>query len=239
MARPPWWAPWSIGLLGMLLFYMIVREIVDPGFTHYWGYMVAQIAATILIVISLEKYFRPEGGLSWLTYAVVTIATWADTLGTAGHLYDRYRAYDKFIHFGGGVAITAVSADLLFAHRRKRGLPQQLKATLLIAALMSFTLTTGWEIYEYLGDRVFSTGRHAGWLDTAYDMISDAAGTLVALVLLAFIEPRRFDQDNLPIAPQRSRSSAPTSQLVESAFARVSGGSQDAPPSPRVDQPAH
>lgn len=235
MARPPWWATWSTGSLGMLLFYMIAREIVEPGFTHYWGYMVAQIAATIVIVISLEKYFRPEGGLSWLTYAVVMIATWADTLGTAGHLYDRYRVYDKIIHFGGGVAITAVSADLLFAHRRKRGLPQQLTSTLVIAALMSFTLTTGWEVYEYLGDRVFSTGRHAGWLDTTYDMISDAAGSFVALALLALIEPRRFDRDNRPIATRRSQPSAV--EPTDSVFASVSGGSQDEPPSTRHDQP--
>lgn len=237
MARPPWWAIWSTGLLGILLCYLIAREIVDPGFTHYWGYMVAQLAATIVIVISLEKHFRPEGGLSWLTYAVVTIATWADTLGTAGHLYDRYRAYDKFIHFGGGLAITAVSADLLFAHRRKLGLPQQLRPTLVIAALMSFTLTTGWEIYEYLGDHVFSTGRHAGWLDTTYDMMCDAAGTLVALALLAFIEPRRFDRDNRPVVTQRSKTAA--TSPADSVFARVSGGSHDETRNTRFDQSPH
>jgi uncharacterized membrane protein YjdF len=193
------WADRSILALGVLWLYLVVRQIVDPGFTHYWGYMVAQITATIVILVVMEIHFTAEGGLSWLTYIVATVATWADTLGTAAGMYSRYSWYDKVIHFGGGVAITAVAADLLFAHRRKRGLAKEIRQTFLIAALISLSLNVGWEIYEYLGDRVFSTGRHAGWIDTTYDLISDSLGILVALVLLSYIEPRRFDSENQPV----------------------------------------
>lgn len=202
--RSSTWADRSILALGVLWLYLIVRQIVDPGFTHYWGYMVVQITATIIILIGLEIHFSAEGGLSWLTYIVATVSTWADTLGTAGSMYDRYSGYDKIVHFGGGVAITAVAADLLFAFRRKRGLAKEIRQTFVIAALISLTLNVGWEIYEYLGDRVFSTGRHAGWIDTTYDLICDSAGILVALVLLASIEPRRFDLDNQPLSIRAS-----------------------------------
>jgi hypothetical protein len=36
--------------LGTLLIFMIAGEFVRPGLTDYWGYMVAQIAATMLAV---------------------------------------------------------------------------------------------------------------------------------------------------------------------------------------------
>ena len=104
----------------------------------------------------------------------------------------RYAVYDKIIHFGGGMAITAVAADLLFARMRKHGKPQPLRPTLTLAVGIALAVTAGWELYEYLGDRCFSTGRHAGWLDTTYDLIADTAGAIVACALLARIEPRRF-----------------------------------------------
>ncbi|MCC6792234.1 MAG: phosphatase PAP2 family protein [Thermomicrobiales bacterium] len=186
------WAHWSIAALGILLGYLLGRQVIDPWFTHYWGYMVGQIAVTIVILIVLETHFVAQGGLSWLTYAVVVLATWADTLGTAGHMYDRYAGYDKIIHFGGGVAITAVAADLICAHRRKRGARPRLRQALMMALAISLVLNVGWEVYEYLGDRVFSTGRHAGWLDTTYDLICDTTGAIVALILLNHVERSRF-----------------------------------------------
>jgi hypothetical protein len=133
---------------------------------------------------------------------VVAIATWADTLGTAGHMYDRYAVYDKIIHFGGGLAMTAVAADLLFARLRKEGKPQPLRPTLTLAIGTALALNAAWEVYEFLGDRVFSTGRHAGRLDTTYDLIADTAGALIACALLAQIEPRRFAR---PAVARRNR----------------------------------
>ena len=97
--------------LGSLLAYLLIRKLFDAHFTDYWGYMVGQLAATIVILVWLDDEFSPEGGLSWFTHMVVIINTWADSLGTAGHLYDRYVSYDKVTHFLGGVMLTATQLD--------------------------------------------------------------------------------------------------------------------------------
>jgi membrane-associated phospholipid phosphatase len=170
--------------LGFLLTYMIVRQFVDPGFTNYWGYMVAQIAISILVILIVSVKFAPEGGLSVVTHGIVVVTTYADTLGTAGHMYDRYVAYDKITHFLGTAAIASAAGDILLALRRRGTItwgPLPIMATA-IAVAMGFAL--GWEVYEYYGDRLFGTGRHDGMEDTVYDIISDAAGAFVAAGML-------------------------------------------------------
>jgi hypothetical protein len=185
------WTLFSMVGLGSLLLYLLVREAVDPGFTNYWGYMVFQIAITIAIVLILSVVFAPEGGLSWYTHLVVTATTWFDTLGTAGHMYDRYDVYDKITHFAGGVAITAVAANIFSALTIRGVLEWSLMRRLVTAVALSVAIGGIWEIYEYFGDVFFSTGRHAGSLDTIYDLISDTIGSLVSAVLIWRLEPVR------------------------------------------------
>jgi hypothetical protein len=79
----------AVGLAGLLL-YLLIRQAIQPGFTDYWGFMVVQIAVMLVFVVAMSSVFAREGGLSWYTHLVVTGNTWADTLGTAGHLYERH-----------------------------------------------------------------------------------------------------------------------------------------------------
>jgi hypothetical protein len=170
--------------LGVLLAYLIVRQVAEPGFTDYWGYMLAQIAATMVVSIWLENRFLAQGGLSWLTHLIVVSVTWADTLGTAGHLYEHFVAYDKITHLLGVAAITAASADVFGCMARRGTLSWSLSTRLLVAVGIGVLLGVAWEVYEYLGDDVFQTGRHKGAADTIYDLISDTAGALVVATLL-------------------------------------------------------
>jgi PAP2 superfamily len=170
--------------LAFLLTYMVAREIVDPGFTNYWGYMVVQIAVTIVIVLYLSERFAEQGGLSLLSHAIVVVTTYADTLGTAGHMYDRYITYDKVTHFLGTAAVASVCADCLLAMTRKGSLAWSVPRAFTTAILVAIATGIGWEIYEYFGDKLFNTGRHAGAEDTIYDIISDSVGASVAAALL-------------------------------------------------------
>jgi uncharacterized membrane protein YjdF len=183
------WALFSIAGLGTLLLYLLAREAVDSGFTNYWGYMVFQIAITLAVIIAVEAIFQPEGGLSWYTHLVVVLTTWFDTLGTAAHMYDRYPVYDKITHFAGGVAITAAAACLLRCFYLRGWLSWSLTTRLALAVTVSVSIGGIWEVYEYLGDILFDTGRHAGSLDTIYDLISDTTGSLVSALLMWRIEP--------------------------------------------------
>lgn len=174
----------SIYALVLLLTYMIVRQFVDPGFTNYWGYMVAQIALSIVAIMIVSVKFSREGGLSLVTHGIIVVTTYADTLGTAGHMYDRFVAYDKVTHFLGTAAIASAAGDVLLALHRRGSITWSPAVIMLSAIAIAMTLAVGWEVYEYFGDRIFGTGRHDGAEDTTYDIISDFAGAIVAASLL-------------------------------------------------------
>jgi uncharacterized membrane protein YjdF len=184
-ARSTSWALLSTTGLATLLAYLLVRQALAPGFTDYWGYIVLQVAATLVLLLGLGVAFAREGGLSWYTHLVVTANTWADTLGTAGHLYERHASYDKVTHFFAGVAIVAAVADVLRALDERGLLRWTLQRRLAVAVAATLVLNLGWEAYEYLGDILFDTGRHKGALDTTYDLVADLAGALVSVAVLA------------------------------------------------------
>ncbi|CAN5737006.1 hypothetical protein BH20CHL4_BH20CHL4_02770 [soil metagenome] len=170
--------------LGFLLTYMIVRQIVDHGFTNYWCYMVAQVAISIVVILIVSVKFAPEGGLSLVTHMIVVVTTYADTLGTAGHMYDRYAAYDKVTHFLGTAAVATAAGDILLALRRRGRITWGPLRVMSAAVVVAMGLALSWEVYEFYGDSLFGTGRHAGAEDTIYDIISDGAGAFVAAGLL-------------------------------------------------------
>jgi uncharacterized membrane protein YjdF len=138
----------------------------------------------VVILIWLNETFRPEGGLSWFTQVVIVLNAWADALGTAWDFYARYATYDKITHFLGGVMLTAAAADIIFAIQRRRGRNTSPWRIITIAVVISISLGAGWELYEFFGDRLLDTGRHAGAEDTIYDLISDSVGALVSAVIL-------------------------------------------------------
>jgi Predicted membrane protein (DUF2238) len=173
----------AVGLIGLLL-YLLIRQATEPGFTDYWGFMVGQIGGTLVVVVALSVLFRREGGLSWYTHLVVTGNTWADTLGTAGHLYERHVTYDKLTHFLAGVALTAAAADVLRAMNKRGWIRLVFTRQLALAVALALLANIAWELYEYVGDVVFHSERHRGALDTAYDFISDLSGALVSALII-------------------------------------------------------
>lgn len=192
--------------LGFLLTYLLAREAVDPGFTRYWGYMVAQIALTILIIVVLSVHYSDEGGFSVLTHAIVIVTTYADTLGTAAHMYDRFISYDKFTHFFGCAAVASAMGDLLINMYRRGTIDWSPTKLILVAVALAIGAGMVWEIYEFVGDKLLDTGRHNGRVDTTYDLISDIVGALVAAVFLYwwhFTTPEVAPRQNPAVAARR------------------------------------
>jgi hypothetical protein len=185
--------------LGFLLTYLLARQAVDPGFTRYWGYMVTQITLTILIIVIFSEHFADEGGFSILTHAIVIVTTYADTLGTAAHMYDRFISYDKFTHFFGCAAVASAMGDLLINMSRKGTIDWAPSKLILVAVGLAIGAGMVWELYEFVGDHLLDTGRHNGRVDTTYDLISDTVGALVAA---AFLYWWHFT-DPAEVAPQR------------------------------------
>jgi hypothetical protein len=185
----------SLLSLGSLLAYLLIRQAVDPGFTDYWGYMVGQISLTLLIVLWVDDQLGPWGGFSWFTHLVIVINTWADSLGTAGHMYSKYVEYDKITHFLGGVMLTAAAADIIFAIQKRRNADVQPLRILTWAICISVGMGAAWELYEYYGDILFNTGRHAGAIDTSYDLVSDSVGSMVGAAMLWRWKFSAYDRD--------------------------------------------
>jgi hypothetical protein len=174
----------TIYSLGFLLTYLIVRQIVDPGFTHYWGYMVTQIALSMVVLLVISVHYSEQGSFSLLTLVIIVVTTYADTLGTAGHMYDRYISYDKITHFLGSAAVASAVGDVLIAKARKESLSWSPRKMMIMAAGIAIGMGAMWEVYEYIGDRLLDTGRDGGFTDTTYDLISDSAGAIFAAALL-------------------------------------------------------
>ena len=178
-------ARYSALALSGVIFYLLIGQIVDPGFTHYWWYQLAQTSMTLVIVLLLDAAFVEEGGMAWQTHALVVAATLADTLGTAGHMYARWGPYDKVVHFSSGAAFAAATYQALWFMEQRGELSLSPTRRALIAVGISFLLAgIIWETYEYLGDQIFSSGRQYGWGDTIGDLIADFCGAIVAVVIM-------------------------------------------------------
>jgi hypothetical protein len=197
-------AKFSILALSALIIYMLVARAMNAGFTDYWGYLVFQMAASLLFLLAAEVAFAEQGGLSWQTHLLAVVCSYADTLGTDGNLYARIDEYDKLTHFLGVAAVAAAAYDVFRALDRRGSRAWFANDRLIAAVAVGMATGVAWEGWEFIGDRVFQTSRIGGVWDTANDLFSDAAGALTAGVVLwrqelssardALRDPRRRSQ---------------------------------------------
>jgi hypothetical protein len=210
------------GLMGVLA-YLLIGRMIEPNFTDYWWYQFFQTSATLVIVVLLNAAFADEGGMAIQTHVVVVGATLADTLGTAGHLYDRWGPYDKLVHFASGAAFAAATYQALnFLHRRgvlewsiiRRGLIAAVTSMLIVGAV--------WEFYEYASDAIFRSGRVQSRADTIGDLIADTAGAIVAVAVIYQYERRyeRLTRSRREQIEPHLALPAPEPQLLRSSLAR-------------------
>ncbi len=202
LARSPK-AWFSLLGLGALLSYLIVGQIITPGFTDYWGYLLFQMAVTLALLLLGELVYAEQGGFSWQTHVIVVLCGYLDTLGTAGDLYANIDEYDKLTHFIGVAAVTAATFDVLRAQSRRRAREWSANALLTWAVTVGVATGVGWEVWEVIGDYVFNTSRTGGMWDTSNDLVMDTAGALTAGFLLWYSEqfatslPRPFRESAL------------------------------------------
>jgi hypothetical protein len=189
----------TIGL-GALWSYMLGMQIMNPGFTDFWGYLFAQITVFAILLIGLEIVFRREGGLSPATHVIAVAACYADVIGTDGNLYAKIDEYDKLTHFVGVAVVTAAVYDILRCLSVRGSLAWTAGERLTAAVLAGFVAGVGWEVYEFLADKVFNTGRVQSRWDTANDIVSDTLGALAVGFLLWFSEVSEWRERTFPQA---------------------------------------
>jgi hypothetical protein len=177
-----------LGFAGLLI-YLVVGQVVSPGFTDHWGYLFFQAIGILGLLVIGEVKFADQGGLSWQTHLIAIGAIFADTLGTAGDMYANHREYDKIVHFCGIAAVTSAVYDCLRALNRRNG-SWPANDRLVAAIAIGVAAGIGWEVYEYVGDNVFASTRIGGVADTTYDLVFDTLGAMVAGVVLWRAEVR-------------------------------------------------
>jgi hypothetical membrane protein len=254
------WALMTVLSLAALTVYLSIGRALQPGFTDYWFYMMVQIVGTIAAVIWLTHRFGPENGLHPITLFIVVLVTYLDTLGTAADFYARYDFYDKITHTGGGAILAAAVYDLVASLRQRGAIRWRTSRQVSFAILISILLGSLWELYEFAGDAIFHTGRHSGRIDTLYDLISDSAGAILAVLLLAWVFQRSGPADPMvpgsgigaggraPSERQESAGAERRGERLEmsdgSAAPRLRGGFEAGMRGqilrvPRIDRPAH
>jgi hypothetical protein len=206
--------------LSGILAYLLVGQIVAPGFTDHWGYFPPQISFYLAAIIVGETMFRREGGLfGALTLTAVVAAVAADVFGTSDDLYATYAAYDKIVHFLGTAAFTAVMIDILVGLAARGRIDRPLRQLLTLGVVLGIGAGIAWEIYEFLGDNVFNSARTGGRIDTSYDILFDTLGALLMGLIAA-----------LRIWPVAWRAALPEARLVD-PHAYLDTGSPDSQPS--------
>lgn len=179
-----------VGMLGLLT-YLVMGQVVAPGFTAFWGYLVFQMAATLVLLLVFEVVFAREGGVSWTTLVVAISCGYLDVFGTSGDLYAKIDEYDKITHFMGVAALTSGTYDILRGlHLRGLG-PSTVQDRLMASVAFGTAVGVAWEVYEFLGDRVFHSTRVQGRWDTANDLLSDFLGAVTVVFMLAWAERQR------------------------------------------------
>jgi uncharacterized membrane protein YjdF len=174
----------ALGLFAVLAYLMIGRA-TEPGFAKLWWYQVVQTTATLCVVLILETVFAREGGLAWQTHVIVVVTTYADVLGTVEGFYKTLEPYDKIVHFWSGAAFAAGVFEVLrLLDQRGTLVMPPLRRTLLSVAVSFAIAGVAWELYEYLSDAVFDSGRVQSRWDTVHDLICDVCGGVAAVSLL-------------------------------------------------------
>jgi hypothetical protein len=202
--------------LSCLLGCLLIGQLVAPGFTEYWGYHVAQLIFYISVALVGESMFRRAGGLFGApTLAFIVAAATFDVFGTTQDFYSTLVVYDKIVHFLGTATFTAVVLDILLACSARRGRTGAPGRLILLGVILGITAGIGWELYEYIGDTVFDSGRVQSRLDTGYDLLFDAFGALLMGTIAS-----------LRIWPIAWRAALPERRLAE-AHSLIEAGSRD------------
>ncbi len=211
----------SLGAGPLVLFavlaYLIIGQVVAPGFTDHWGYLTAQVFATVLIMLVATKWSGRSDLFRPLTQLLIVLATVLDVFGTTEDLYATYAAYDKIVHLTGTAAFTSVVIDIGFEMRRRGKLKWPVDRIITVAVFAGICAGGLWEMYELAGDRVFDSARIGGIQDTTYDLIFDSIGAVVAGLL-----GRRVDVPEL-----QRRSPITTANEPDPHFAQPFGNAGD------------
>lgn len=144
-------------------------------FTHLWDFF--QIFGKKSFIIEVD--YLAQTMLNIFIFVAVCIGTTLNNRTTFEH-------FDLVTHFGSGFLSAWFGYDFANIVYRKRGSLGPAMSSLFSLAF-SLSIAVGWEIYEFTMDKLYKMTLQRGNDDTMIDFIMCAIGSVLAMLLVAFL----------------------------------------------------
>ncbi len=192
----------------------LILRIVILGWGIYGlfhGSVVEFLEAIFAIIFThLWDFFQIFGGKSFIIEVDYTIQTMlnlfifvAVCIGSTLNNRTNFEHFDLFTHFGSGFLSAWFGYDFANIIYRKRGGNLGPAMSSLFSLAFSLSIAVGWEIYEFSMDQIYGLTLQKGNTDTMVDFICCAAGSIIAMLLVAFLRNGIIGKNKEKIKEQR------------------------------------
>lgn len=163
-------------------------------FTHLWDFF--QIFGGKSFIIEVD--YMTQTMLNLFILVAVCIGSTLNNRTTFEH-------FDLVTHFGSGFLAAWFGYDFANIVYRKRGGNLGPAMSSLFSLSFSLSIAVGWEIYEFSMDQIYGMTLQRGNTDTMWDFITCAAGSIIAMLLVAFLRNGIIGKNKEKIKEQRRK----------------------------------
>lgn len=161
-------------------------------FTHLWDFF--QIFGGKSFIIEVD--YMTQTLLNLFIFVAVCIGSTLNNRTSFEH-------FDLVTHFGSGFLAAWFGYDFANIVYRKRGGNLGPAMSSLFSLAFSLSIAVGWEIYEFSMDEIYGMTLQKGNTDTMVDFICCAAGSIIAMLLVAFLRNGIIGKNKEKIKEQR------------------------------------
>lgn len=193
------WLILRIAILGWGIYGLFHGSVVEfleaifaVIFTHLWDFF--QIFGGKSFIVEVD--YSTQTLLNLFIFVAVCIGSTFNNRTTFEH-------FDTVTHFGSGFLAAWFGYDFANIIYRKRGGNLGPAMSSLFSLSFSLSIAVGWEIYEFTMDQLYGLDLQKGNSDTMGDFICCAAGSVLAMLLVAFLRNGVIGKNKAKIKEQR------------------------------------
>lgn len=163
-------------------------------FTHLWDFF--QIFGGKSFIIEVD--YMTQTMLNLFIFIAVCIGSTLNNRTTFEH-------FDLVTHFCSGFLAAWFGYDFANIVYRKRGGNLGPAMSSLFSLAFSLSIAVGWEIYEFSMDKIYKMTLQRGNTDTMVDFICCAVGSVLAMLLVAFLRNGIIGKNKAEVKAQRQK----------------------------------
>lgn len=152
--------------------------VATGGVAEGWGVLLAAFTACVVRIV------RPPPAVDLAFLSLLSVDVWLTQAGA-------FEEFNRSDHVG-HMLLSAAVMPILFHAIGRYGLAGDATRSrrLALAALGTILLGIAWELVELASDAVLGTDMSLTRADSIGDVLADAAGAVLALIVLSVVEPR-------------------------------------------------